>query len=89
MFFVTPFRISQLKSAGIQIESNRIGLEVIKNEYEAGIKTFTDLIDQEEKLLNAYLYNLNKNKDFLLNYFEILALEGTLIEIFDDFLPEL
>ena len=80
---------SQLQSSKVQIEANKINLEVIEKEYGAGIKTFANLIDQEEKLLDAYLYSLNKNKDLIITYFEILALEGKLVEIFSDFLPEL
>ena len=33
---------SQLKSSKIQIEANKINLNVIKKQYEAGIKTFSD-----------------------------------------------
>ena len=85
----SALRALHKQSAQVQIEANEISLNIIKKEYEAGIRTFTDLIDQEEKLLDAYLYSLNKNKDYLINYFQIFALQGKLIEIFNDYLPKL
>ena len=80
---------SQLESSLVQIEANKILLDVLTKEYESGIKTFTDLIDQEEQLLEAYLYNFTKNKDLLITYFQILAIEGKLVEVFKDYLPKL
>ena len=80
---------SQLESSLVQIEANKILLDVLTKEYESGIKTFTDLIDQEEQLLEAYLYNFSKNKDLLITYFQILAIEGKLVEVFKDYLPKL
>ena len=50
---------SELQSSKVQIEANKINLKVIEKEYESGIKTFSDLIDQEERLLDAYLYSFN------------------------------
>ena len=41
---------SKYKFASIQIEADKISLSIIEKEYESGIRTFTDLIDQEEKL---------------------------------------
>jgi len=91
LMFINNYNVykSQLESSKFQIDANITNLKVIEKEYETGIKTFNELIDQEEKLLDAYLYSFNKNKDLLISYFEILALEGKLIEVFNDFLPEL
>ena len=81
--------ISKYKSANTQIEANKISLSIIQKEYQSGIRVFTDLIDQEEKLLDSYLYSFNQNNDLLVMYFEILAIQGKLIDLFSDFLPEL
>ena len=91
LMFINNYNVykSQLESSKFQIDANITNLQVIEKEYETGIKTFNELIDQEEKLLDAYLYSFNKNKDLLISYFEILALEGKLIEVFNEFLPEL
>ena len=62
---------------------------LLKSSMKQELKLLVTQIDQEEKLLDAYLYSFNKNKDLLITYFEILALEGKLIEVFNDFLPEL
>ena len=80
---------SKYKFASTQIEADSISLSIIQKEYESGIKTFTDLIDQEEKLLNSYLYSFNQNNDLLVVYFEILAIQGKLINLFKDYLPEI
>ena len=86
LMFINNYNVykSQLESSKFQIDANITNLKVIEKEYETGIKTFNELIDQEEKLLDAYLYSFNKNKDLLISYFEILALEGKLIEVFND-----
>ena len=72
-----------------EIEANKIALEITNKEFESGTKTFTDLINQEEELLNSFLYNINKNNDLLITYFEILALEGKLISKFNEYLPKI
>lgn len=80
---------SQLIASNSKIESNSITLNVIKQEYESGIKTFTDLINQEELLLQSYLSSFDINNNLLITYFEILALEGQLINEFSEFLPNI
>ena len=80
---------SQLKSNLIQIKAHESSLELIKNEYELGIATFTNLIDQEEKLLNSRLAYIEKNKDLIMTYFRILSLEGELLNTFKDYLPNI
>tara|TARA_B100000029_G_C17593080_1_gene963175 strand:+ start:1533 stop:2831 length:1299 start_codon:yes stop_codon:yes gene_type:complete len=78
---------SQLTASKSKIESNSILLDIVKQEYESGIKTFTDLINQEELLLDSYLSSFDINNNLLITYFEILALEGKLISEFSDYLP--
>ena len=80
---------SQLIASNSKIESNSITLNVVKQEYESGIKTFTDLINQEELLLQSYLSSFDINNNLLITYFEILALEGQLINEFSEFLPNI
>ena len=80
---------SQLIASNSKIESNSITLNVVKQEYESGIKTFTDLINQEELLLQSYLSSFDINNNLLITYFEILALEGQLINEFNEFLPNI
>lgn len=80
---------SQLKSNLTQIKAHESSLELIKNEYESGMATFTNLIDQEEKLLNSRLAYIEKNKDLIMTYFRILSLEGELLNIFKDYLPNI
>ena len=80
---------SQINSALASIEAVRISLDVVEKEFEIGTQTFTDLINQEQKLLDSKLDHFNKNKDFLITYFQILSLEGKLIEKFEEYLPKL
>ena len=60
----------------------------LEEEYNIGTKTITDLIDTESELLTIYESYFNSKKDFILNYFEIKALEGTLVDLFQNYLPE-
>ena len=54
-----------------------------------GTKTIKDLVEEEEKLLNANVNFLNSKKDYLLNYFKIKSLDGSLIKLFDKYLPSI
>ena len=70
-----------------QIESIQTSLESIQEEYNIGTKTINELIDAESELLNVKV-NLNTSKkDMILNYFNIMALEGSLISSFEKYLP--
>ena len=82
------FKISEskMKSNLINIKSIETSLMSLKAEYIIGTKTINDLIDEEEKLLNANFNYLNSKKDFLLNYFKIKSLDGSLIKLFDKYL---
>ena len=80
---------SQIESSLFLIDANEITLDLIEKEYELGIRIFTDVLDQEQKLLDANLENFNRNKDFLITYFEILSLEGKLIDEFKEYLPQI
>ena len=71
------------------IKASETALISLNNEYEIGTKTISDIINEEEKLLKAKVNYFNSKKDFLIAYFQIKALEGTLLEIFDEYLPEI
>jgi outer membrane protein len=78
---------SKMSSNLIVIKSIETALSSLQAEYEIGTKTITDLIDQEEKLLNANVDYLNSKKDFLINYFNLKLLDGSLITLFKKYLP--
>ncbi len=79
---------SNITSNNKQIESIQTSLESIQEEYNIGTKTINELIDAESELLNVKV-NLNTSKkDMILNYFNIMALEGSLISSFEKYLPE-
>lgn len=80
---------SQIESTLSSIEANEVTLDLIEKEYELGLRVFSDVLDQEQKLLDASLENFNRNKDFLITYFEILSLEGKLIDEFKEYLPQI
>ena len=79
---------SNITSNNKQIESIQTSLKSIQEEYNIGTKTINELIDAESELLNVKV-NLNTSKkDMILNYFNIMALEGSLISSFEKYLPE-
>jgi Outer membrane protein len=63
-------------------------LETTTEEYNLGTKSITDLIDAESEVLNANVEYFNANKNYLLNYFNLLALDGSLIKLFEEYLPK-
>ena len=83
------FKISEsnMKSNKIIIESINTSLMSMKEEYNIGTKTITDFVNEEEKLLNANVNYLNSKKDFLINYFKLKSLDGSLIKLFESYIP--
>ena len=83
------FKISEFKMASnlIIIKSIQTALTSLQEEYNLGTKTIKDLVEEEEKLLTANVNYLNSRKDYLLNYFKIKSLDGSLINIFDKYIP--
>ncbi len=79
---------SNLSSNNKQLKSINTSLESIKEEYNIGTKTITDLIDAESQLLNVKVNYYSLKKDMILNYFNIMALEGSLISNFEKYLPK-
>ena len=78
---------SNISSNNKQLVSIQTSLESIKEEYNIGTKTITDLIEAESELLNINVNYHASKKDMILNYFNIMALEGSLIAAFENFLP--
>ena len=78
---------SNIASNNKQLMSIQTSLESIREEYNIGTKTITDLIDAESELLNVNVNYHSSKKDMILNYFNIMALEGSLISTFEKFLP--
>ncbi len=62
-------------------------LQSTQEEYNLGTKSITDLIEAETNLLNVNVEYFNANKNYLINYFNLLALDGSLIKLFEDYLP--
>ena len=81
--------ISNLKTSKINIKYANILLETTNEEYNLGTKSITDLIDAESRLLDTNVEYFNANKNYLLNYFNLLALDGSLIKLFKEYLPKL
>ena len=83
------FKVSEakMKSNLAVIKASQTALESLNQEYDFGTKTITDLIEEEGKLLSATVDYLDSKKDFLVNYFKIKSLEGTLLNTFENYLP--
>ena len=79
---------SNIASNNKQLQSIQTSLDSIREEYNIGTKTITDLIDAESDLLNVNVNYHSSRKDMILNYFNIMALEGALIANFENYLPD-
>ena len=86
---VKDFNISKInmESNLAVIKASKTALESLKQEYRIGTKTITDLVKEEKELLSANVDYLNSKKDYLVNYFKIKSLEGTLLNVFKNYLP--
>jgi len=80
---------SQMNSNIIIIKSIETSLNSLKEEYNLGTKTISDLVEEEEKLLNANVNLLNSKKNYLNNYFKLKSLDGSLIYLFEEYLPSI
>ena len=78
---------SRMQSNLITIKSIETALESLKEEYSIGTKTITDLVEEEEKLLNANVNFLNSKKDLIINHFKIKSLDGSLFKVIEKYLP--
>ncbi len=78
---------SNISSNIKQIQSIETSLESIKEEYNIGTKSINQLIEAESDLLSVNVNYFASRKEFILNYFNIKALEGSIIDLFKDYLP--
>ena len=78
---------SNMSTNQIVIQSIETSLNSLKEEYNIGTKTITDLVNEEEKLLNANVNYLNSKKNYLTNYFKLKSLDGSLIKMFEHYIP--
>lgn len=85
------FKINEslMKTNQISIKASETALLSLNEEYLMGTKTISDLLEEEEKLLNLKVNYFNAKKEYLLSYFKIKSLEGSLVENFKEFLPKL
>ena len=75
-----------------QIESNKIYLDGLKQEFQLGERTTLDVLDGEQELLESELDLIKAYKDYFISYYEILFFTGKLnakdlnlnVEMFDD-----
>ena len=83
------FKISEsnMSTNQIVIKSIETSLKSLNEEYNIGTKTITDLVNEEEKLLNANVNYLNSKKNFITNYFKLKSLDGSLIKLFEHYIP--
>ena len=70
-----------------RIESIQTSLNSIIEEYNIGTKTINELIEAESELLSVNVNYYSARKDYILNYFNIKALEGTILDLFEEYLP--
>ena len=89
--FYKDYKISESKieSSNVRIKSAKTSLESIKEEYKIGTKSINDIIDAESEVLSFNVNYFDAKKDYILNYFQIKALEGSLIGLFEDYLPDI
>ena len=80
--------LSTIDAALKTIEYATILLESTNEEYNLGTKSITDLINAETELLDANVQYFSANQNYLINYFNLLALDGSLIELFKEYLPK-
>jgi len=80
---------SEMDSNIVIIKSIETSLSSLKEEYNIGTKTISELVDEEEKLLNANVNFLNSKKSYLINYFKLKSLDGGLINLFENYLPSI
>ena len=85
------FKISESKMNAnkFSIEASEIALKSLKQEYLIGTKTISDYLIEEERFLNLKVDYSNTKKEFFDSYFKIKSLEGNLLKVFNEFLPEL
>ena len=78
---------SNISTSLKRIESIQTSLNSIREEYNIGTKTINDLIEAESELLSVNVNYYSARKDLILNYFNIMALQGSILDLFEEYLP--
>ena len=78
---------SNISTSIKRIESIQTSLNSIIEEYNIGTKTINELIEAESELLSVNVNYYSARKDYILNYFNIKALEGSILDLFGEYLP--
>ena len=72
------YSLSRIEAYKKQIQSNKIYLDGLKQEFQLGERTTLDVLDGEQELLQSELDLIKAYKDFFLSYYEILFYIGKL-----------
>ncbi|MEL0245848.1 MAG: TolC family protein [Alphaproteobacteria bacterium] len=72
------YSLSRIKAYEKQIESNKIYLDGLKQEFQLGERTTLDVLDGEQELLQSELDLIKAYKDLFISYYEILFYIGKL-----------
>ncbi len=86
------YSYSRINAYKKQIESNKIYLDGLKQEFQLGERTTLDVLDGEQELLESELDLIKAYKDYFISYYEVMFFIGKLnaidlslnVEIFDD-----
>ena len=78
---------SNISTSVIRIQSIQTSLNSIIEEYNIGTKTINELIEAESELLSVNVNYYSARKDYIINYFNIKALEGSILDLFEEYLP--
>ncbi len=78
---------SNISTSLKRIVSIQTSLNSIIEEYNIGTKTINELIEAESELLSVNVNYYSARKDYILNYFNIKALEGSILDLFEEYLP--
>jgi outer membrane protein len=86
------YSLSRIKAYEKQIQSNKIYLDGLKQEFQLGERTTLDVLDGEQELLQSELDLIKSYKDLFISYYEILFYIGKLnakdlklnVNLFDD-----
>lgn len=85
------FKINQslMKANIISIKASETLIDGINEEFIIGTKSISDLLEEQEKLLNLKVNFSNAKREYLVSYFKLKSLEGMLLNNFKEFLPKI
>ncbi len=73
--------IEKIKANQAAIKSSKISVEAMNQEYVVGTRTLIDVLNEQEKLNKYLIEDINLNKNFIMSYYMLKALEGNLLMI--------